>query len=120
MDKITIAGRTNWENKFYIKFKATNKSMKVIKKFVEEIGDDFFIDNLTIPKSLSNYEKWKDRWIPIVTKDIGIDIICGDKFIHMIFYKFPNFKFVNKILDKYCNWAQPKYKKGFNPAHPKN
>lgn len=117
MDKLIIAGRTNWENKFYIKFKATDTSMKVIKKFVKEIGDEFFVDDQTSPKSLSKYEKWKDQWIPIVTKDLGIDIICGDKMIHMIFYKFPNFEFVNNILDKYCDWAQIKYKKGFGPAH---
>lgn len=120
MDKIIIAGRTNWENKIYIKFKAKEKAMKVIKKIVEEIGDEFFVDNQTIPRSLSNYEKWKDQWIPVVTKDFEIDIICGDKFIHMIFYKFPSFESVNNILDKYCDWAKIKYKKRFSPAQPKN
>lgn len=102
-----VAGRTNWENKFYIKLKATNNSMKVIKKFVGEIGDDFFTDNQTLPKSFSEYKKWKDQWIPVVTNEIGIDIICGDKIIHMIFYKFPSFEFVNNLLDKYCDWAHP-------------
>ena len=115
MDKLTIAGRTNWENKFYIKFKATDKAMKVLKKFLEEIGDEFFVDNQTIPKSLSNYETWKDQWIPVVTNDFGIDMICGDKFIHMILYKFPIVESVNDILDKYCDWAGIKYKKGFGP-----
>lgn len=117
MIKLTIEGRTNWENKFYIKFKAEDKSMMVVKKIIEEIGDDYFIDNQAIPKTFSKYEKWKDKWIPIVTKEIGIDIICGDKMIHMIFFKFPNFEFVNNILDKYCNWVQPEYKKGFGPVH---
>ncbi len=120
MEKLTIAGRTNWEKRIYIKFKATDSSINVIKKFVEEIGDEFFLDNQTIVKSLSNYEKWKDQWIPVVTNDFGIDIICGNKIIHMIFYKFPSFEFVNNILDKYCNWSQPKYKQGFGPVQSEN
>lgn len=117
MHKLKIAGRTNWENRFYIKIHAEEKSIKIIKKIVDEIGDHYFLDNQTIPKSLSKYEKWKDRWIPVITKDIGVDIICGDRLIHMLFYKFPNFKFVNNILDKYCEWSQPKYRKGLNPLH---
>ncbi len=118
MDKIIIAGRKNWENKLYIKFKAAGKSMGVVKKFVEEIGDEFFVDNQTIPKSLSSYVGWKDQWIPVVTKDFEIDIICGDEFIHMIFYRFPSFESLNNILNKYCDWAQIKYKKGFAPTSP--
>ena len=111
MDKLIICGRTNWEDKFYIKVKAAENSMEVLKKFIGEIGDDFFIDNQSIQNALSKYNDWKDNWIPVVTKDIGIDIICGDKYIHMIFYKFPDFQFIDKILLKYFDWAQPKYKK---------
>ena len=105
-DKLIILGRTNWEKKFYIKFKADDNSMRIIKKIGQDFGDEFFIDNQGIPKSLSNYNKWKDEWIPIVTKNVGIDIICGDKMIHMIFYKFPSFEYANKILDKYCKWTE--------------
>lgn len=115
MEKLIIAGRTNWENKVYVKIEAQKDSMKVIKKILNEMGDEFFVDNQTIPKSLSNYEKWKDQWISVVTKEFEIDIICGDKFIHIIIYKFPNFDAINKIFDKYCDWAQIKYKKGFGP-----
>jgi|TARA_Y100000034_G_scaffold80291_1_gene96342 hypothetical protein len=120
MEKLIVAGRTNWENKFYVKIRAEEKSIKIIKKIVEEMGDEYFIDNHTIPKSLSNYGKWKDQWIPVVTKDIEMDIICGDKIIHMIFYKFPSFEFINKILDKFFEWEQPEYKKGFGPTNQNN
>jgi len=33
-----MAGRTSWEGGFYIKFKAEEKSMRIIKKIVEEMG----------------------------------------------------------------------------------
>jgi len=36
----------------------------------------------------------------------------------MVAHKYPNLEFINKILDKHCDWAQPKYKKGYGPAHP--
>lgn len=122
MNKLTIAGRANWENGFYVKFKAEEKSMKIIKKIVEDFGSEYFVDNQVIPRTFSNYAKWKDQWIPVYTqnKDLDIDIICGDKIIHMIVHKCPSFEFVNDILDKYCDWAQIKYKKGFGPAHPNN
>jgi len=116
MEKLTIAGRTNQKKKIYIKFKAENKSMKIINKILQDFDSDYFIDNHVIPRTLSDYSKWKDEWIPVYNKNLEIDIICGDKIIHMIIYKCPSFEFVNKILDKYCDWVQPKYKKGFGPA----
>ena len=112
--KIIIAGRTNWEKGFYVKFEAEEKSMKIIKKIVEELGSEYFIDNQVIPKTFSKYEKWKDKWIPIYGKGLDIDIICGNKIIHMIVHKCPSFEFINNVLDKYSIFAQPKYKKGFN------
>ncbi len=118
MEKLVIIGRTNWGRGFYIKFEAEEKSMKAIKKIVDGLGSEFFIDNQTIPRTLSNYEKWKDKWIPIYNsknKNLDIDIICGDKVIHMIVHKCPSYEFVNKILDKYCEWTEPEYKKGFGP-----
>ncbi len=119
MEKLIIAGRNNWDNGFYIKFKAQENSMRAIKKIAEEIEgqDNFFIDNQIIPRTLK-FEKWKDQWIPVSSpkfKDLEIDIICGDKFIHMFVRKIKDFEIINKILDKYCEWAQPKYKKGFDP-----
>ena len=60
MEKLIIAGRTNWEKGFYIKFKAEEKSMKIIKKIVEDLGSEYFVDNQIIPKIFSEYEKWKD------------------------------------------------------------
>ena len=113
MNKLTIAGRTNWKSGFYVKFKAREKSMSIIKKIVEELGSEYFVDNQIIPKTFNKYERWKDQWIPVYTqkKDIHIDIICGDNIIHMIVHKCSRFEFVNKILDKYCDWAKVKYKK---------
>ena len=118
-NKLIIAGRTNWERGFYVKFEAEEKSMKIIKKIVEELGSEYFVDNQTIPRTFGKYEKWKDKWIPVYSsenKNLDIDIICGDKIIHMIVQKCPSFEFINKVLDKYSVFAQPKYKKGF--SHP--
>ncbi len=115
MDRLKIIGRTNWGSGFYIKFKAEKKSMETIKKIVEELGSDYFIDNDVIPK-FSKYEKWKDRWMPIHNekiKNLDIDIICGDKIIHMIIHKYQKLDLINNILSKHCKWAQVKYKKGF-------
>ena len=121
MEKLTITGRTNWGGGFYVKFKAEEKSMKIIKKLVEEFGSEYFVDNQVIPRTFSNYAKWKDQWIPIHTqnKDLDINIICGDKIIHMTVHKCPSFEFINNVLDKSCDWAQPKYKKGFSPSASK-
>lgn len=116
MEKLTIAGRTNWKHGFYVKFKAEEKSMKVIKKIVETLGSEYFTDNQVIPRTFSDYTKWKDQWIPVITKNFRIDIICGDKIIHMVINECPKFELVNDVLDKYCVWAQPKYKKGFGPS----
>lgn len=118
MGKLIIAGRTNWKNGFYIKFKAEEKSMKTIKKIIQELGSEYFVDNHVIPKTLSKYEKWKDQWIPVHNRKINnldIDIICGDKIIHMIVHKYHNLESVNKIINKHCQWAKIRYKKGFEP-----
>ena len=117
MEKLIIASRNNWKDGFYIKFNAGEKSMSIIKKIVQELGSDYFIDNQVIPRSMK-FERWKDQWIPVFSpkfKDLDIDIICGDRFIHMFVRKIKDFEIVNKILDKYCEWAQPRYKKGFGP-----
>jgi len=115
-EKLIIEGRTNWKDGFYVKFESEERSMKIIKKIVEELGSEYFVDNKVIPRTFSKYEKWKDKRIPIYSsknKNLDIDIICGDKIIHMIIHKRPSFEFVDKILDEYCDWAQIKYKKGF-------
>jgi hypothetical protein len=118
--KLITAGRTNWKNGFYIKFKAKEKSMKLIKKIVEELGSDYFVDNQVIPKTFSNYNKWKDQWIPVYGKRLDIDIICGDKIIHMIVNKYPNLKLINEIFNKYCKWAEIKtYKRMPNKKYYK-
>lgn len=122
MKKLTIAGRTNWEGGAYIKFKAEEKAMIIIKKIVGELGSDYFIDNHIIPKTFSDYSKWKDQWIPVYNyqdKDLDINIICGDKIIHMLVHKCPSFEALSKLLEKYCEWAKIKYKKGFD-LNPNN
>lgn len=119
MEKLIVARRTNWEGGFYIQFEAEEKSMKFIKKIVMEMDSEYFEDDHVIPRTFSKYEKWKDQWTPISSskhKNLDIDIICGDEVIHMIVHKCPSFEFVNKILDKYCDWVQIKYKKGFSPT----
>ncbi len=116
MDKLIVAGRTNWKGGFYTKFKAEQKSMKIIKKLFEELGCEYFVDNQVIPKTFSNYDKWKDQWIPLNTKDISGDIVCGDKIIHLFISKYKELNEINSTINKYSEWAQPKYKKGFEPT----
>jgi len=108
-EKLIIAGRTNWARRFYIKFKASEKSMLTIKKISQDLGSDYFVDNQVIPGTFGKYEKWKDTWIPIFDRKgkIEVDVICGEEYIHMIIQKAPSFEFINKILDKYCIWAEP-------------
>ena len=108
--KLIIAQRTNWEDRFYIKFKVSEKAMKIIKKIVEELGSNYFVDNHVLPKNFSKYDKWKDQWIPLFDVNPNIDIICGDKFIHMIIFAKPDNKKINLILDKYCKWEEPNKK----------
>ena len=43
-----------------------------------------------------------------------IIIICGKNYVHLLFNKVPSFNAVNKIIDKYCEWAKIKYKKKIN------
>lgn len=113
MEKLIIALRNNWKDGFYIKFKANEKAIRIIKKISEDLGSDYFVDNQIIPKIL-NYDKWRDQWIPIFINETRIDIVIGNRFVHMIVTKCRDFEIINKILDKYCEWAQPRYKKGFN------
>src|SRR5690606_30098171 len=101
MEKLIIAGRINWETKFYMKVKATESALKILREIAIELGGDFFRNNQPIPRSLSPYRRWKDKWIPVSTKKIELEIICGDEYIHLIFSRFPNFGFINKVLNKY-------------------
>lgn len=39
-EKLIILGRTNWKGNFYIKFRAEEKSMIIVKKIIEEIDSD--------------------------------------------------------------------------------
>lgn len=107
MKKLIIAGRTNWIDGFYTKFKAKKDSMKIIKKIAEAMSSNYFANN-EITLSVSNYSKWKDKWIHLVFKKVKIDIICGDKYIHMFITNCSSYKIINSILDKYCEWVKVK------------
>lgn len=112
MNVLTILGRSNWTGGFYLKFKAEEKSIKIIKKLAEKLGSEYFVDNQTIPRTFSKYEKWKDKWIPISGKGFSVDIICGDKVIHVLVNSKTKLDFVTKVLNEYSKWAEIKYKKG--------
>ncbi|MEA3329965.1 MAG: hypothetical protein U9Q06_04450 [Nanoarchaeota archaeon] len=107
MEKLIISRRINWKNKVYLTVKFRKNSLELISKIVEDFGGDYFDDMYGMEK-LSDYKKWKDELISVVTKKVELDVICGDKFIHLIFWKFPNYDFLNKVLDKYCKFAKPK------------
>ena len=111
-----IARRANWKKGFYIKFKAEKKSMLIIKKIVEELGSEFFVDMVGMPRRpYNNYDKWKDFWLPFQNKKFDMDIICGDRYIHMLVNRCSSYKSINKVLDKYSEFARIRYKKGFSP-----
>ena len=110
MEKLIIISRINEEKKVYIKIKAVYDSVKLIDKLLKEIDSEFIIDEFNQSASLLNYEEWKDQWIPCVSKDIGVDVIFGDRAVHLIFWKFKNLNSLNKILDKYIKWTKEKAK----------
>jgi len=107
MNKILIAGRTGHQ---YVKFKVEKASMRIVKKMLEDFGSDYLEDNQVMPRTYSNYEKWKDRWIPIRTKKVKADIICGDKYIHLLLFPSTDIEFFNAVVDKYSEWIKPKKK----------
>lgn len=104
VDKLTISARSRDR---YIKFIAEPKSMLILKKIVKELGSDYFIDNQIIPRTFSDYNKWKDEWIPIriPEKNLFFDIICGDKYIHLVIKSYKDLEILNLILNKYCEWV---------------
>ena len=111
MEKLIITGVTNWKDRFYVKFKADDKSMAIIRKMMEELGSESFIEDIPGEVPGYYYDSWKDKLIPIFDtkiKSLLIDIVCDDKFIHMFVNKKPGFKPLNALFDKYCEWAKPK------------
>jgi hypothetical protein len=99
--KLKILGRTNLENKVYLKIRAEKSCMKIISELALEFDKSFFFDDMISTGPLVPYKKWKDVWANPSSKNFGADIICGDKVVHLIIWKFPNFEKLNKILDKY-------------------
>ena len=108
MNKLVIAGRTNGKNGFYLRLKAQKNAIKVICDIGIEFDPDFLVDDPSIPRALSDYSKWKDVWLPIVDRKrkMQIDIVCGDKIIHLFFRNCKKYEDVNTILDKYTEWAK--------------
>ena len=103
--------------------------MKIIKKIIEELGSDYFVDNQTIPKTFSKYEKWKDKWIPIhssknnwlKTKDwerydmresIMKTKISNEKlmgYARSLYSAFASPQFIWRTLSSIRNWDDIKY-----------
>jgi hypothetical protein len=119
--KLTIPKRSNLENnKVYLKIKAEKTAMSIISDIAEKFDKNFSIDEIAW-HSVEDYSKWKDEILFIKSKNYGADIICGVKSIHLIIWKFPSYKKLNKILDKYLKFASTeKFEvKGFK-IKPKN
>ncbi|MBI2044374.1 hypothetical protein HYT24_03355 [Candidatus Pacearchaeota archaeon] len=108
-EKLIIEGRTNWKKRFYVKFEFNKNSIKILRKILNDWGSEALIDNV-------GQKIGKDSWIPIFDAKPEADIIIGHDSIHMIVFAKPNNKKINIILDKYCDWTQIKYKKGFGPT----
>ncbi len=105
MKKLTIQKRSNLEdNKVYLKIKTEKTSMDIILDIAKKFDKNFSIDEIAW-HSVDDYSKWKDEILFIKSKDYGADIICGAKSIHLIIWKFPSYKSLNKILDKYLKFV---------------
>lgn len=113
MEKLVIAGRTGrGEKGFYLKIKVKKKVLLILEKMLKELDPYFDLDDLIYPlKSLKNYKRWVDEWFPVTTKKYDLNVICGKKYIHLLFSKVPSYSSANKIIDKYCEWAKIKFKK---------
>jgi len=50
-------------------------------------------------------------WIPYSDKDekIDLDLVFGDKYIHLIVRKYKDKVFIEKIMKKYCKKAKRTY-----------
>ena len=107
MKKLTILARSNWSDRFYVRFKVEKDSMKVIKAIAETVSMDAFVESDFVTEGLTfdDYSKWKDRFLPLVTKDLVLNIVCGSEVIHMIVIG-KDFTLINNILEKFCVWDE--------------
>ncbi len=111
MKKLIIVARSNDKDKVYVKLKASKNSILQLYEMFKEV-DEFFLDyEEEEGKKLTNYNKWKDEQLSLESKDFEVDIICGDKYIHIFFRKFKNYKVINKLLDNNCEWIKVKLSK---------
>ena len=110
--KLKIAARRNWKDRFYIKFKASKRAMIIVNKLLFDFDRDFILEEEVCARPLDNYDDWKDDMINFGMDNtkVEIDLLCGDKYIHMFVHKCPNYELVNKILDRYAEWVSSKYK----------
>ena len=108
MKKLVIVRKKEWKDGFYAMLKAEKNSVKIIKSMFENFGSQYFVEE---KRNLSDYSQWKDLWIPYSDKDekIDLDLVFGDKYIHLIVRKYKDKVFIEKIMKKYCKKAKRTY-----------
>ena len=59
----------------------------MIESFVRDLGIDWHLDEVDQTRSPKNYKLWKDMHFHCEGKSLKIDVICGDKKIHLVVQK---------------------------------
>ena len=99
----------NWKEGFYISFKVSKNSVKMLDEVVRDLTDDlnemFYSEN---SKKAEDYNLWKDIVININEKKFHIQIIFGNKNIHFTVIRYSNKKKILDVLDKYSEWIKSK------------
>jgi hypothetical protein len=107
MKKLTVLARSNWTDRFYVKFRAEKDSMLVVKAIVETLSMDNFLESDLADEGVNydDYSEWKDRFLPIISKDLALNIVCGSKAIHVIVIG-DDFETINRVFEKFSVWDE--------------
>ena len=109
-EKLVIAGVTNSaESKFYVRLKAP-KSIRQVKKFLEALGSDYFVDNDEVLPNSADYAKWVDVHVPLRAARIQGEVVCGLRIVHILIEKTDRGWFF-ETLEKYGEWVKLPQKK---------
>jgi hypothetical protein len=101
---LIIASRRNSEDGFYLKFKASDDAIITLNILIHELGDTFL--DMEIPERKFEFSKWKDDCIRVKFKGSIIELVFGNKYIHMFVRGNKNHEEINKIIKRYSEWIK--------------